>query len=197
VKSIRVAVAAGAVGLAALTACSSPMEAGAAAVVGSERISARDLTKNVQEYEAALKKANVTAEQLGVPVTQFVLYRMANESAFRQLAAKHNVQVSESEIDNALKDPGQYQSPEINLIARGVSPANARGYLRAELGAVKVRNQLGGAQDQAAQDKFVKELTSIKPVYSPRYGQFTQQGFVDPGRFGKNTQQAQQQAQQG
>jgi hypothetical protein len=187
-------VAAVAVGL-ALTACSSPMSAGAAAVVGSERISAGDLSKNVQEYQAALKKANVTSEQLGVPVTQFVLYRMANESAFKQLAAKHNVQVSEGEIDTALKDPGQYQSPDINLIAKGVSPGNARDYLRAELGAIKVRNQLGGAEDQAAQAKFVKELSGIKPIYSPRYGQFTQQGFVDPGRFGKNTLQEQQQRQ--
>jgi peptidyl-prolyl cis-trans isomerase SurA len=187
-------VAAVAVGL-ALTACSSPMSAGAAAVVGNERISAGDLSKNVQEYQAALKKANVTSEQLGVPVTQFVLYRMANESAFKQLAAKHNVQVSEGEIDTALKDPGQYQSPDINLIAKGVSPGNARDYLRAELGAIKVRNQLGGAEDQAAQAKFVKELSGIKPIYSPRYGQFTQQGFVDPGRFGKNTLQEQQQRQ--
>lgn len=186
--------AAVAVGL-ALTACSSPMSAGAAAVVGNERISAGDLSKNVQEYQAALKKANVTSEQLGVPVTQFVLYRMANESAFKQLAAKHNVQVSEGEIDTALKDPGQYQSPDINLIAKGVSPGNARDYLRAELGAIKVRNQLGGAEDQAAQAKFVKELSGIKPIYSPRYGQFTQQGFVDPGRFGKNTLQEQQQRQ--
>ncbi|SEK37753.1 peptidyl-prolyl cis-trans isomerase SurA [Nonomuraea pusilla] len=186
--------AAAAVGI-ALTACSSPVGAGAAAVVGDERISTRDLTTNVEEYQAALKRANIEPEQLGVPVAQFVLYRMANESVFRQLGAKYKIQVSESEIDKALQDPGQYGSPEVNLLSKGVAPGNARGYLRAELGAVKVRNQFGGAQDQGAQDRFTKELSSIKPLYSPRYGQFTQQGFVDPGRFGKVAEQPPQQQQ--
>ncbi|MEU8102369.1 SurA N-terminal domain-containing protein [Nonomuraea muscovyensis] len=191
-KSIRAAAAAAAVGvsLVALTACSSPMEAGAAAVVGSERISASDLNSNVQEYEAALKRAGIQPDQLPAPVTQFVLTRMANQSAFAQLAAKHNIKVSEAEVDAGLKDPGQYQSPEINLLAKGVSPADARDYLRAELGVVKLQRQLGGPEDQNAQAKLQQEFGSIKMVYSPRYGQFTnEQGFVDTGRFGKQAQQ--------
>ncbi|WP_101788148.1 SurA N-terminal domain-containing protein [Nonomuraea indica] len=197
-KSIRAAVAAAAVGasLVALTACSSPMEAGAAAVVGGERISASDLNRNVQEYEAALKRAGIQPDQLPAPITQFVLTRMANQSAFEQLAAKHNIKVSEAEVDNGLKDPGQYQSPEINLLAKGVSPADARAYLRAELGVVKLQRQFGGPEDQNAQARLQQEFGAIKMVYSPRYGQFTnEQGFVDTGRFGKLVQQNQQPAQ--
>ncbi|MEU0570631.1 SurA N-terminal domain-containing protein [Nonomuraea sp. NPDC005983] len=198
-KSIRVAVAAAAVGASfvALTACSSPMQAGAAAVVGNERISTGDLNRNVQEYEAALKQAKIEPSQLGVPINQFVLFRMANEAAYKQIAAKHNVQVSESEIDAALKDPGQQQSPEMNLLSKGVAPANARGYLRATLGVIKLRSQMGGPEDQNAQAKFTQELGSVVPVYNPRYGEFGQQGFVDPGRFGKPVQPPQQAQQQG
>lgn len=188
-KSIRVAVAAAAAGvsLVALTACSSPMEAGAAAVVGNERISAKDLSANVQRYEAALKKAGIQTADLPVPVTQFVLARMANEEAFRQLAVKHAISVSESEVDAGLKDPGQYQSPEVNLLAKGVVPGDARDYVRAELGVVKLQRQFGGPEDQNAQAKLQEAFQAIKIVYSPRYGQFSQQGFVDAGRFGKLT----------
>ena len=142
-KSIRVAVAAAVVGV-ALTACSSPMEAGAAAVVGSERISSRDLNKNVQEYEAALRKVNIEPSQLGVSVNQFVLSRMAEQSRQQQLADKFGVQVSDSEIDAAAQDKGEQQTAEMNLLSKAVSPANPRGYLRAALGVNKVLEKLGG-----------------------------------------------------
>jgi hypothetical protein len=182
VKLIRVAVAAVAVGI-TLTACSSPMEAGAAAVVGDQRISADDLTRNVVAYEAALKKANITPEQLGVPITQFVLFRLANQSRLQQLADKHGVQVSDAEIDTALKDPGQQQTPEINLLSKGVSPSDPRGYLRAEVGVNKLAAQFGN--NQQAQTELTKELNAIPLKYSPRYGTFNQSAFVDGDRFGK------------
>ncbi|WP_336207967.1 SurA N-terminal domain-containing protein [Nonomuraea sp. LPB2021202275-12-8] len=198
-KSIRVALAAAAAGasLFALTACSTPVEAGAAAVVGDQRISSRDLNSNVQEFEAALKKASIEPAQLGVPVSQFVLFRMTNQSRYQQLADKHGITVSETEIDAALKQPGQAQSPEMNLLSKGVSPANPRAYLRAELGAAKLIDKFGGSQSQEAAAKWAEEYNAIKPVFSPRYGTFQQdQGFVDPGRFGRPLQPPQQEQQQ-
>ncbi|MEU7831593.1 SurA N-terminal domain-containing protein [Nonomuraea sp. NPDC049129] len=197
-KSIRVAVAAAVVGV-ALTACSSPMEAGAAAVVGSERISSRDLNKNVQEYEAALRKVNIEPSQLGVSVNQFVLSRMAEQSRQQQLADKFGVQVSDSEIDAAAQDKGEQQTAEMNLLSKAVSPANPRGYLRAALGVNKVLEKLGGPQNQQAVEKFKAAYNAIAPVFSPRYGTISQQGFVDAGRFGKpsaTTEQAGQGEQQ-
>ncbi|GAA0940356.1 SurA N-terminal domain-containing protein [Nonomuraea longicatena] len=197
VKSIRVALAALAAG-AALTACSSPMKAGAAAVVGGERIAAKDLDEKVTEYEKALTMAKLDASALQVPLNQFVLYRLTNESVYRQLAAKHRVAVSEAEIDVALKDPGQQQSPQMNLLAKGVAPGNARDYLRAEIGMSKLLEQLGGGQNQQAVEQLRKEFTTIKVSYSPRYGQINPQPsqenpsmFVDTGRFGKLTPTAQ------
>ncbi|MEV0823498.1 SurA N-terminal domain-containing protein [Nonomuraea rubra] len=197
-KSIRVAVAAAAA-VAALTACSSPMQAGAAAVVGNERISMDKLNNDTQAYLAALKKAQLDETALGVPANQAVLQRLVNVSVSRQLMDRHKVQVSETEIDTALKDPGQFQSPEINLLANGVAPSDARDYARAMVGLTKLQQQFGG---QAGQERLIQEFSSIKPVFNPRFGTLNPQRseqnpalFVDTGRFGKVTQQAQQPAQ--
>ncbi|NRQ34452.1 hypothetical protein HII36_21720 [Nonomuraea sp. NN258] len=194
-KSIRVAVAVAVAGV-ALTACSSPMKAGSAAVVGSERISSADLDKNVQEYQAALEQAKLL-DQVNVPLNQLVLWRMGKESGWRQLAAKHNIQVPESAVDAALKDPGEAQSPEYNLLGQGVAPANARGYLRAQLAMGELQRRFAGSGDaQAAQAKWTAEINSVKPVFSPRYGTFDPERlFVDSGRFGKLPEEPQQGAQ--
>lgn len=196
-KSIRVALAAVAAGASfALTACSTPVEAGAAAVVGNQRISSKDLSRNVQEFEAALKRANIQPDQLGVPITQFVLFRMTNQLRYEQLAAKHGVTVTEAEIDTALKNPGQYESAEMNLLSKGVAPGNARAYVKAEVAATKVLDKFGGQQNQQAAAKWQQEYNAVKTVFSPRYGSFEQQqGFVDPGRFGTPLKSEQQQQQ--
>ncbi|SEG99094.1 peptidyl-prolyl cis-trans isomerase SurA [Nonomuraea solani] len=199
-KSIRVAAAAGAVAI-ALTACSSPMQAGAAAVVGNERISTDKLNTDTRSYLAALKRAQLDESQLGVPASHVVLQRLVNVSASRQLLARHNVQVSEAEVDAALKDPGQFQSPEINLLANGVAPADARDYGRAMVGLAKLQQQFGG---EAGTQRLTQEFASFKPIFNPRYGNLNPQRsqenpglFLDAGRFGKATApQAQQQPQQ-
>ncbi|WP_193318731.1 SurA N-terminal domain-containing protein [Nonomuraea phyllanthi] len=195
-KSIRVAVAAAAVGI-ALTACSSPMQAGAAAVVGNERISTTQLNSEVQAYVAALKKNNLDESALGVPVTQYVLQRLADMSAARQLMARRNVQVTDKEIDAKLQDPGQYQSPEINLLALGVAPTYAREFARTSVGIAKLSQAAG----EGGTDQLRKEYASIKSTFNPRFGvvnttpsQENPSLFVDAGRFGKATsQQAPQQ----
>ncbi|MDX3107809.1 SurA N-terminal domain-containing protein [Nonomuraea angiospora] len=199
-KSIRVAVAAAAVGI-ALTACSSPMQAGAAAVVGKERISTGQLNRDTEAYKAALKQNKLDETALGVPVTQYVLQRLADISAARQLMARNNVQVTDKEIDAKLQDPGQYQSPQINLLALGVAPSYARDYARTAVGMAKLQQQAG----QAGLDKLRQDFASIKTTFNPRFGvvntnpsQENPSLFVDAGRFGKATsQQAQQQQPQG
>ncbi|MBB5774824.1 SurA N-terminal domain-containing protein [Nonomuraea jabiensis] len=197
-KSIRVAVAAAAVGI-ALTACSSPMQAGAAAVVGKERISTGQLNRDAEAYRAALKQNKLDETALGVPVSQYVLQRLADISAARQLLARNNVQVTDKEIDAKLQDPGQYQSPQINLLALGVAPSYAREYARTAVGMAKLQQQAG----QGGIDKLRKDFASIKTTFNPRFGvvntnpsQENPSLFVDAGRFGKATsQQAQQQPQ--
>ncbi|WP_378785266.1 SurA N-terminal domain-containing protein [Nonomuraea fastidiosa] len=191
-KSIRVAVAAAAAAV-ALSACSSPMQAGAAAVVGNERISMSKLNDDTQEYIAALKRANLDESALSVPVSQAVLRRLVDVAASKQLMARYNVEVSESEVDATLKDPGQYESAEINLLANAVSPADARDYGRAMTGLRKLQEQFG----QSGQQRLLDEFNSIKRIVNPRFGKLNtdqkQPGlFVDAGRFGKAGEQAAQ-----
>nr|BFE83669.1 hypothetical protein GCM10020093_062700 [Planobispora longispora] len=59
VRVILAVVAAGA----ALTACS-PSQAGAAAIVGDQRISVSELSADAEEYQAAMAKAGLSAQQL-------------------------------------------------------------------------------------------------------------------------------------
>ncbi|TDD18102.1 hypothetical protein [Nonomuraea diastatica] len=213
-KSIRVAAAAAAAGI-ALTACSSPMQAGAAAVVGNERISASRLNEETRAYSAALRNAKLPPEleaalagrsleealeqEQGTPASQRVLRRMAEVSATKQLLERYNVQVSPSEIEGVLKDPGQYPSAELNLLlgSAAIAPQNARDYGLAVAGLAKLRQQFGSGQSGA--DRLNQELNAVKVVYSPRYGtlnpQRSQQNpamFVDNGRFGKVAEQQQQ-----
>ncbi|MFG2076597.1 SurA N-terminal domain-containing protein [Nonomuraea maritima] len=192
-KSIRVAAAVATAAM-ALTACSSPTHAGAAAVVGSQRISTSELNKDTQDYLAALKKANLDESQLGIPATQIVLQRLVNVAVSDQILERNHVQVTEGEIDAALKDPGQFQSPEINLLSQGVAPDDARAYGRAIAGLTKLQQQFGG---EAGSQRLAQEFSSVKPVINPRYGvqnpQRSQENpgiFVDAGRFGKLTAQA-------
>ncbi|WP_127936504.1 SurA N-terminal domain-containing protein [Nonomuraea polychroma] len=196
-KSIRVAVAAAAVGI-ALTACSSPMQAGAAAVVGNERITTSKVNADSEAYKSALKQAKLTEEALGgVPVSHVVLQRLINVAVIKQLMARYKVQATETEVDAMLKDPGQYQSAQINLLAAGVAPSDARDYGRAMVGLSKLQKQFGNDQ------KLAQEFGSIKPVLNPRYGTFNPERsqenpgiFIDTGRFGKLTVQPQQPATQ-
>ncbi|MEO3806711.1 hypothetical protein [Nonomuraea sp. B1E8] len=204
-KSIRVAVAAAAAGM-ALTACSSPMQAGAAAVVGSERISASQLNEETRAYVAALRNAKlppqleaalagrsleeVLEQESGVPANRRVLQRMVEVSAYSQLMARHNVQVSQAEIDKIIQSPlgpdgTQYPSAELQLlIGQGaVAPQNAREYGRALAGLIKLRQQFGG---QGGEDRFKKELSTVKVTFSPRFD------TLNP-RFGKVAEQQPQQ----
>ncbi|NUT42046.1 MAG: hypothetical protein HOV86_18895 [Thermoactinospora sp.] len=196
-KSIRVAGVVIAAGI-ALTACSQPVEAGAAAVVGQDRISSSALNQEVRAYTAALERAKINPAQLGVPVNQYVLQRMVTESRFRQLVAKYNVAISETEVDTALKNPGQMQTPEMNLLAKGLDPADPRAFIRSELGVYKIIDQLGGPNNQQAMQKVQQEFGAIKVSFNPRYGAYDGQNqtFVDTGRFGKLTSVQQQQPQQ-
>ncbi|MCK2213206.1 SurA N-terminal domain-containing protein [Actinomadura sp. ATCC 31491] len=198
-KSIRVAVAAAAAGL-ALTACSSPSHIGAAAVVGDQRITVSEVNADAEAYKAALKRNNLSEADLGgVPVSHVVLQRLLNVAITEQLLDRYKVQVSETEIDAAIKDPGQFQSAEINLLSQGVVPSDARDYGRAMVGLSKLQQQFGG---ESGNQRLAQEFNSVKPVINPRYGalnpQRTQENpgpFIDPGRFGKPAATPQQTAQ--
>ncbi|MEU4722524.1 SurA N-terminal domain-containing protein [Nonomuraea dietziae] len=194
-KSIRMAVAVAALGV-AVSACSSPVQAGSAAVVGNERISASDLNTNVKQLEGALAKAQIPQSQLGLPVTQYALLQMVNVAQFRQLASKAGTKVTDGEIDQLIASQGGLAALEKQTLAQGVPPAYTREWLGTSIAINKMMQQYGGGTDEAArqrgQQKLIEQAAAIKVTYSPRYGTFDpQKGFVDAGRFGKPTTAAQ------
>ncbi|MFE3448406.1 SurA N-terminal domain-containing protein [Nonomuraea sp. NPDC059194] len=194
-KSIRVAVAAAALAV-AVSACSSPVEAGAAAIVGNERIAASDLNTHVKQLEEALAKAKIPQSQLQLPVTQYALLQMVNVEQFRQLADKAGAKVTDGEIDQFIAAQGGLAALEQKTLAQGVPPGYTRQWLGTSIAISKLMQQYGGGTDQAAQqrgqERLVKEAADIKITYSPRYGTFDpSKGFVDAGRFGKLSPAAQ------
>ncbi|MEU4545402.1 SurA N-terminal domain-containing protein [Nonomuraea dietziae] len=194
-KSIRMAVAVAALGV-AVSACSSPVQAGSAAVIGNERISASDLNTNVKQLEGALAKAQIPQSQLGLPVTQYALLQMVNVAQFRQLASKAGTKVTDGEIDQLIASQGGLAALEKQTLAQGVPPAYTREWLGTSIAINKMMQQYGGGTDEAArqrgQQKLIEQAAAIKVTYSPRYGTFDpQKGFVDAGRFGKPTTAAQ------
>lgn len=181
----------------ALTACSPP-QAGAAAIVGKDRISAGELDKNVQEYEAALAKANVSASQLQFPgsVPQVVLFQLANSAQRVQVAESKGITVTEAEIDQVISSgEGGAAGYEQQMLGQAVPPSKMRDYTKATLMITKLMAKYGGGTDEAAiqkgQAQVIKDLQAMPITWNPRYGTINEQRseqqpnlFTESTRFG-------------
>jgi SurA N-terminal domain len=193
---VRVILAVAAAGV-ALTACS-PSQAGAAAIVGKDRISAGELDKNVREYEAALAKANVSASQLQFPgsVPQVVLFQLATSAQRAKVAESKGITVTEAEIDQVISSgEGGAAGYEQQMLQQAVAPSKTREFTRASLLITKLMAKYGGGTDQAAiqkgQAQVIKDLQSVPITWNPRYGTINEQRseqqpnlFVESTRFG-------------
>lgn len=193
---VRVILAVAAAGV-ALTACS-PSQAGAAAIVGKDRISAGELDKNVREYEAALAKANVSASQLQFPgsVPQVVLFQLATSAQRAKVAESKGVTVTEAEIDQVISGgDGGAAGYEQQMLQQAVAPSKIREFTRASLLITKLMAKYGGGTDEAAiqkgQVQVIKDLQSVPITWNPRYGTINEQRseqqpnlFVESARFG-------------
>ncbi|MEO3863660.1 SurA N-terminal domain-containing protein [Acrocarpospora sp. B8E8] len=181
------------VAAATLTACG-PIQVGAAATVGDQRISSEQLDSGVREFQSALTAAKIPAEQVQLPgsVPQAVLLQLANINQFTQVAVANGVVISEGEIDNFITQQGGKASVDQALLTRGVPPSSVRDWLRASIGAQKMIAQLGGGTDEAAttagQQKLAVEAEKVPVKFNPRYGTFDPaQGWVPSNRFGTIT----------
>ncbi|WP_371782945.1 SurA N-terminal domain-containing protein [Streptosporangium subroseum] len=193
---VRVILAVAAAGV-ALTACS-PSQAGAAAIVGKDRISSGELNKTVQEYEAALAKANVSASQLQFPgsVPQVVLFQLATSAQRAKVAESKGITVTEAEIDQVISSgEGGAAAYEQQMLQQAVPPSKTREFTRASLLITKLMAKYGGGTDEAAiqkgQVQVIKDLQSVPITWNPRYGTINEQRseqqpnlFVESARFG-------------
>jgi foldase protein PrsA len=100
VKRFLLAVPVAALAL-AMTSCSHPAHAGAAATVGSDRVSTSTLSAMVSRGVAAIP-ASVTPKPATLDIERSDLTRLIQLSVLKQLAAKAHVTVTDQDIDAAL-----------------------------------------------------------------------------------------------
>jgi peptidyl-prolyl cis-trans isomerase SurA len=186
------AVAAAVLAGVALTACSSPVQVGTAATVGSERITSGELDSKVREFKSALQVAKIPESQLQVPsIPKAVLSQLIYFDQFGQWAQKNGLTVSESDIDKLISSQGGAEKMGTAALSRIVPPSETRDWIRTTLIYQKALERYGAkltdeASVQTAQVKLFGELGAIPVKVSHRYGTWdTQQGLIDEARFGK------------
>lgn len=177
----------------ALTGCST-LGAGAAAVVGGERVSAAELNGNVEAVQREAKAAGVDLSQpdaLPAKLPQVVLHYLVLIKQADKLAARDGITVTEAEIDAQIRQYEQaYNTPFDRLAPTAAIPqALIRDWMRAQIIQTKVAGRLG-INEQTGQaealSKLDKELSAAAPVeWSPRYGSRTglDGRFTLPDRF--------------
>ncbi|GIH25392.1 lipoprotein [Acrocarpospora phusangensis] len=178
------------VAAATLTACG-PLQVGAAATVGDQRITSEQLDSGVRDFQAAMTAAKIPADQVQLPgsVPQAVLLQLANINQFTQVAVNNGVIISEGDIDTFIAQQGGKAAVDQALLGRGVPPSLVRDWLRASIGAQQMITKLGGGSDEAAtaagQQKLAVEAEKIPVKFNPRYGTFDPtQGWIASTRFG-------------
>ncbi|MEV7007121.1 SurA N-terminal domain-containing protein [Streptosporangium sp. NPDC051022] len=190
---VRVLLAVAAAG-AALTACS-PGQAGAAAIVGGDRISSSELDSSVREYEGELAKLNVSPSQLQLPgsTSQIVLFQLVTAKQYTKAAESQGVTATDAEIDQEIAKLGGEGQYEQRLLQQAVAPSHAREYVKARVLINNLLAKYGGGTDDASRQKgepqVIKDLQAVPVTWNPRYGKLNTeqtQGslFVDAGRFG-------------
>ncbi|MFI0425019.1 SurA N-terminal domain-containing protein [Spongiactinospora sp. 9N601] len=202
--STRLAVAAAACGVVLLTACS-PMKAGAAAIVGDQRISVAEVEDSVREVQKALQAVPQAQQQLPRPVPQSVLLQLVETNRYAQLAESQKVRVTDGEIDAFITNQsgGNPRQIEQALLVQGVPPSQSRDYVRAFLTGQKLIVEMGGGTDDASlqrgQQALVQEIQKVPVTFNPRYGRWDQQQgtFLATERFGKAPQPQQGGPEQG
>lgn len=193
-KSPRVLLATAAA-VVALTACS-PMEAGAAAIVGDKRISASELSRVVADYDRELKAAGIDFDQwrmerrISHSMTQLVLSQLVYAERIKQIGEKHGVTVSEGElsaaVDEVVKNNRGIPFDTVVLNA-GLPKAEGLELLRATLIQQKLGTRFGATDDQRLNEILSREIAAIPVKFHPRYGAYVASNgnFTDNERFGK------------
>jgi peptidyl-prolyl cis-trans isomerase SurA len=190
-NALRVLVAVVAAGV-ALTACSSSsVGAGTAATVGGARITSKELTADVTEYQAALKKAKISVEQLQMPsVPRAVLLQLINFRQFERFAELNGVTVTEGDVDKFITEQGGMERIGPAALQRGVPPSETRHWIRTAVIYQRALEKFGAnlsdqASTQAAQQQLFEQMDKIPVAVSHRFGTWNlQQGLIDDNRFG-------------
>ncbi|NBO45774.1 MAG: hypothetical protein EBU85_01940 [Actinobacteria bacterium] len=160
-----------------LAGCGSNKQAGAAAIVGDQRVTEQQLSKMISDAQATqrrLKKPITPAAQSSASALNWKVREILVDAA----AKKVNVDATKTEVESVLnKAYEQYGKDQVlaELASNGFSEAEIPGYARLTVLQEKISTRvLGGQTDQAAQAKvaeFWQTLSrSLKIQIAPRYG---------------------------
>lgn len=201
-KSYRVrvaaAVAAAAVAAGALSACA-PVQAGAAAIVGDDRISSSELdaaVRSIHEDAAAngLDESDKQRTLPPLPGPREVLANLATSRQIIEYGRQQGIDITEREIDDMLlgvETQAKQQGMTLNqvMLLSGIPLSEGRTIVRAVLVRKKLESRIAGTETnpQIVAEKLSKEVETAVPIkFSPRYGKFDpeRQVFVADDRFG-------------
>lgn len=163
------------VAVAALAAACAP-KPGAAAIVGSDRISEAQLTSVVQETLVGLgQPKDQPADQL----TGQALQRLVTIALVNQLAAQEGVAVTQGEVDGLLRQyeaqAGGREQMLQTFITQNVAPSMIEPLVRLNIQASKLGQKLApagdaNAQSQAVVDALAALSTEEGTEIAPRFG---------------------------
>ncbi|MFF4834568.1 SurA N-terminal domain-containing protein [Streptomyces sp. NPDC001315] len=165
-----------------LTACGNDAHPGAAAVVGSERITVSQLESRVQEVRSAQRTAVPDDAQYARAIatsgnlTRDTLQGMVLDRVLRRAAQDAGVGVTRNEVQRMRAGLEQQAGGAKGLEAAwlqqyNIPPARLDDNLRLQLEAQKLATHLGTATDQPAFWKALSEASKDLHVnLNPRYG---------------------------
>ncbi|MER5752221.1 SurA N-terminal domain-containing protein [Streptomyces sp. NPDC002088] len=165
-----------------LTACGNDAHPGAAAVVGSERITVSQLESRVQEVRSAQRAAVPDDAQYARAIatsgtlTRDTLQGMVLDQVLRRAAQDAGVSVTRNEVQQRRAGLEQQAGGAEGLEAAwlqqyNIPPTRLDDNLRLQLEAQKLATHLGTATDQPAFWKALSEASKELHVnLNPRYG---------------------------
>lgn len=172
------AIIAGLVLAASLTGCAG--RAGAAAVIGDEVISDRELSALVRESEQVADRFQLAGQVTTAEITASALTWLVRARLFERITAEEGISITDGEVDDVLasaEDDLGKDELSARLALAGVPPTRVREYARSFVANGKVLEALG--QDSEALRRLLVDYSGrYKVEVAPRYGSWDTEQLV-------------------
>ena len=163
-----------------LSGCSTPVKAGAAAVVGDERVPTSSVEATTTSVREQAQEEDL-GELDGATLNRITVERAIRSLLTAELAEREGVSVTEGEVDDYLAEieaAGQSEQLNVDALNNGVPSSELRGEVHDFLLRQKVGEELvegtGPEVEQergaAVSEAFVALAEEIGVSVSPRYG---------------------------
>lgn len=175
-RALRLAVVLAAAGGLFATGCGQT-QAGAAALVGDQRIAVDELSRSVDSAEQAAAENQLRVSDRGALV-RGVLSREITDAVLGEAAARAGITVTRGDVDEQIAEMGGRQRLEMQALrSAAVPPGQLREYVRNQVLQQRLAESLAeGEGRQAQQSALVEHLRGVAGdmgvTVSPRYGRF-------------------------